>query len=279
MKKLMGTLLIVLSLSTSLYSLGLDADAYKNASKQEEWALDFFKKSVEITGKEKRVLDLGSGDGTITAKIAEMYAEKFPESSVEFVGIDISESMIQSAKEKYPHISFELGSVDQLPYHNFFDLILSFSTLHFSMDQEGAFHEIFDSLTPEGRVAILVPAKNGYNMNPLAGFLMTSCKWKSYFPLGYTPSRTYFTKEEYQKMLSRIGFTSIDIQSIEREDIFPSMQAFVDSISAVLNYVPKEIRDEFASDLASKLDISIDSSGQIHQNHMSFQITAKKELL
>lgn len=276
MKEWTLALLMALSLTTSLYSSGLDADDYKKANKQEEWALDFFKDSVEITGKEKRVLDLGSGDGAITAKIAEMYAGKFPEARIEFVGIDISESMIQSANKNYPGISFEIGSVDHIPYCNSFDLILSFSTLHFSMDQEASFHEIYKSLTREGRIAILVPAKNDYNMNPLAGFLMTSSKWKSYFPSGYTPSRTYFTAEEYQKMLSGMGFASIIIQPVETEDIFPSMEAFIESIAAVLNYVPKNIRDEFASDLAAMLNISIDSRGKIHQNHVSLQITAKR---
>lgn len=276
MKELIAALLIALSIFTvSLYSTGLDADAYQKANKQEVWALDFFN-TVQMTGKEKRVLDLGSGDGAITAKIAKMYGEKFPDAFIDFVGIDISESMIQSAKEKYPHISFELGTVEKIPYRNFFDLVVSFSTLHFSMDQAGAFQEIYASLTQRGSIAILVPAKHAYNMNPLAGSLMTSAKWKHYFPSGYTPSRTYFTQDEYQKMLAGIGFTSVMIQMVEREDIFPSMESFVDSLVAVLNYVPEKIRSEFASDLAGLLDISIDSSGQIHQTHYSLQITATK---
>lgn len=277
MKEWTASFLIAFGLFTSsLYSEALDADAYKKANKQEEWALDFFKAQVEMTGQEKRVLDLGSGDGRITAKVAEIFAEKFPDASIEFVGIDVSESMIQSAKKHYPHLSFELGTVENIPYCNFFDLVVSFSTLHFSMDQQLAFQEIFASLAEKGRIAILVPAKHAFNMNPLAGSLMTSPKWKNYFPAGYIPSRTYFTAEEYQKMLAIIGFTSITVQMVEREDIFPSMEAFVDSLVAVLNYVPEKIRNEFAFDLSALLDISIDSSGKIHQNHYSLQITAIK---
>jgi ubiquinone/menaquinone biosynthesis C-methylase UbiE len=276
MKELIIALISLSLLTASLYSSGLDADAYKKANKQEEWALDFFNTQVEMTGKEKRVLDLGSGDGAITAKIAQIYGERYTDASIEFTGIDISESMVESAKDKYPHISFELGSLEKIPYRNFFDLVLSFSTLHFSMDQEKALQEIYGSLRTEGRIAVLVPAKNGYNMNPLAGSLMVSPKWKSYFPSGYTPSRTYFTADEYQKMLAAIGFSLITIKMVEREDLFSSMEVFVDSLAAVLNYVPLKIRQEFASDLAPLLDISIDSSGQIHQNHTSLHITAIK---
>jgi hypothetical protein len=113
-------------------------------------------------------------------------------------------------------------------------------------------------------------------MNHLAGSLMTSSKWISYFPLGYTPSRTYFTEEEYQKMLAGIGFTSIKTKVVKTVDSFSSMEAFVDSLTAVLNYVPENIRKEFAYDLARKLAISIDSRGQVYQTHESLQITAVK---
>jgi tRNA G46 methylase TrmB len=57
--------------TTPLSNQGLEASAYAgNASKQEEWALDFFRSSYTITGDEKKILDLGSGDGSITIKIA-----------------------------------------------------------------------------------------------------------------------------------------------------------------------------------------------------------------
>lgn len=74
-----------------LLNQGLEASSYtNNSSKQEEWALDFFRTSYTVTGNEKKILDLGSGDGSITIKIAKMFADQFPKTTVEFIGMDIS---------------------------------------------------------------------------------------------------------------------------------------------------------------------------------------------
>ncbi len=267
--------------ASSLPNQGLEASAYtNNSSKQEEWALDFFRTSYTITGDEKKILDLGSGDGSITVKMAKMFADQFPKTAVEFIGMDISQSMIEKAKADYPkenykNISFVEGSVEKIPYKDF-DLIVSFSTLHFAMEQEKAIQELYNSLAPGGTVLILVPSKNAKNMNPLAGALMTSSKWKTLFPKGYTPSRVYFALEEYEKMLQSAGFASVEVKLISREDIYPSKDKFIDSLVAVLNYVPSDIRREFAIDLANLLNISQDSFGAIHYSHGSLQIKARK---
>lgn len=288
MKRILCYFFSALSICTSCLegtspNQGLEASSYtNNANKQREWALDFFRTSYAITGNERKVLDLGSGDGSITIKISEIFASKFPESSVEFIGTDISKSMIAQAKrdyseETYKNVSFIEGSADNISYRSYFDLIVSFSTLHFVLEQEKAIQEIYDNLTPGGTVLILVPSKSNKNMNPLAGSLMTSSKWKTYFPQGYTPSRVYFTIEEYEKMLRTAGFASVNIELIAREDTYPSKDAFIDSLVAVLNYVPLEIRRDFAIDLANLLDISEDSLGVIHYCHNSLQIVAKKK--
>jgi hypothetical protein len=106
---------------------------------------------------------------------------------------------------------------------------------------------------------------------------MASPKWKTHFPDGYTPSRAYFTLEEYESLLRTAGFASVNIKQISREDIYPTKEAFIDSLVAVLNYVPSEVKREFAKDLANLLEISQDSSGAIHYSHGSFQIIAKKQ--
>lgn len=261
---------------------GLDAHTYtNNAIKQEEWALDFFKNRYSFTGTEKRALDLGCGDGAITVKIAELFSNQFPQSAIEFIGMDISQSMIDKAhtnypKEIYKNLSFIQGNAEQIQYKDYFDLIVSFSTLHFAMEQEKVIQEIYNSLAPNGFALILVPEKNAKNMNPLAGSLMLTSKWKTYFPQGYSPSRIYFSNKEYEQMLLKSGFKSVAVESILREDIYLSMEKFIDSLVAVLNYVPTEIRREFAIDLSNLLNIHHDSSGNIHYVHSSLQIVAKK---
>jgi SAM-dependent methyltransferase len=67
----------------------------KSSSTQKKWAEEVISK-IQIKGNE-RVLDIGCGDGKITAYIASLV----PEGSV--VGIDNSAEMISFAQSKFPN--------------------------------------------------------------------------------------------------------------------------------------------------------------------------------
>ncbi|MEK7662214.1 MAG: class I SAM-dependent methyltransferase [Patescibacteria group bacterium] len=72
----------------------------------------------------KTVLDVGSGEGTTTAYLA----EKLPDAKV--LGIDFSESGIQSSRAAYPlkNISFK-HDVNSSELNNYYDLVTSFEVL------------------------------------------------------------------------------------------------------------------------------------------------------
>jgi len=73
-----------------------DASDYARSSPaQKQWARELIQK-IHLSGRE-RVLDIGCGDGTVTAAIAECV----PEGSV--LGIDSSRGMIRFAREQFPH--------------------------------------------------------------------------------------------------------------------------------------------------------------------------------
>jgi ubiquinone/menaquinone biosynthesis C-methylase UbiE len=56
------------------------------------------------------IADLGCGPGRITAHLASLGTEVF--------GIDLSPRMIELARAQYPQLSFEQGSLEQLPMGN-----------------------------------------------------------------------------------------------------------------------------------------------------------------
>ena len=72
---------------------------------------------LEFTGRE-RVLDLGCGDGRITAAIA----ARLPHGSI--LGVDSSRDMIRfaSAHASRPNLKFEVASAAELPFRAEFDL-------------------------------------------------------------------------------------------------------------------------------------------------------------
>jgi len=75
-----------------------------------------------ITGGEK-VLDFGCGHGR--------YAEIFKEKNIEYFGVDVSEKMIETAKEKYPFARFQTSDFLKLPFpESFFDTVICFAVFH-----------------------------------------------------------------------------------------------------------------------------------------------------
>ena len=102
-------------------------------SEHKRWAEEAISK-IRIKGNE-RVLDIGCGDGKITAYIASLV----PEGSV--VGIDNSAEMISFAQSKFPqlswpNLSFQYGDATDLQYEGEFDLVVSFASLHWILDHK-----------------------------------------------------------------------------------------------------------------------------------------------
>ena len=86
-----------------------------------------FKSGEEIVkllnpGKNETILDIGSGTGDLTKKIAELCGK--------VTGIDNSQEMIQSAQKKHPEISFILADARDFRLNVKFDAIFSNAVLH-----------------------------------------------------------------------------------------------------------------------------------------------------
>lgn len=110
---------------------------------------------VIVNFKGKRILDLGSGDGTYTK---ELFDRGKPFS---IHGIDPSKKAIEIAKEKYGdrRITFAIGNADSLPYAaNTFDLVHIRGVLHHMDNPNIALKEALRVAT----VVILIEP-NGYN--------------------------------------------------------------------------------------------------------------------
>jgi trans-aconitate 2-methyltransferase len=100
-----------------------DAGDYsRNSSSQQEWARELIGK-LQLRGNE-RVLDIGCGDGKVSAEIAAWV----PQGSV--VGLDISREMIDYARQNFPsdthsNLEFVLGDASNLNYVQEFDVVFS----------------------------------------------------------------------------------------------------------------------------------------------------------
>ncbi|HZP25691.1 MAG TPA: methyltransferase domain-containing protein [Dehalococcoidia bacterium] len=91
----------------------------------------------------ERILDVGSGTGHLTARIAE--------SGAEAVGLDADADMIARARENYPACEFVQANAVSFAFEEPFDAVFSNATLHWVKPPEAAARCIATVLKPGGR--------------------------------------------------------------------------------------------------------------------------------
>ena len=89
----------------------------------------------------ERILDLGCGEGALTARIAERAA---------VVGIDASAEQIEATRAR--GIEAHVMDAARLPYAGEFDAVFSNAALHWMKDQDAVLDGIFRALKPGGRL-------------------------------------------------------------------------------------------------------------------------------
>ncbi len=110
---------------------------------------------LEVLGRPRRVLDLGTGDGVLLALVKSQWPD------VEAVGIDFSDAMLDAARARFTGdgaVTIVEHDLDRpLPDLGRFDTIVSsFAIHHLADDRKRALYaEVFDALVPGGRFANL----------------------------------------------------------------------------------------------------------------------------
>ena len=91
------------------------------------------------------VIEIGCGTGDLLAALN-------PERGV---GIDISPKMVETAREKFPHLQFETGDLEDLQIEEKFDYVVVVETIGHVDDIQSAFRELRKVCKPETRVIIV----------------------------------------------------------------------------------------------------------------------------
>ena len=101
-----------------------NGEEYKKASThQKEWGNKIIAE-FNLRGDE-HILDLGCGDGVLTAELARLVPDGF------VLGIDSSRGMIATARKlEAKNLSFRVEDINNLDFKNEFDLVFSNAALH-----------------------------------------------------------------------------------------------------------------------------------------------------
>lgn len=180
---------------------------------------------LNLNGTEK-VLDVGCGNGKVTAQIA----SRVPEGAV--VGIDPSSEMISFASSQFvcpahPNLRFEVGDARSLSCRDEFDLIVSFNALHWVPDQDGALASIRRTMKPNSIAQLrLVPAGKRKSLENVIEETRCSPRWATAFKDFHDPY-LHWTPEQYAAAAERNHFRVRDIRTEDKAWDFKSREAFV----------------------------------------------------
>jgi len=277
MIKLANIFALSISLQVGLIAspgITLAQDYQKNSGLQWEWATESLRNFAFAPGD--KVLDVGCGDGKITALIAQQL------SCGVVMGMDISEKMIAHASQhcQAENLTFFQGNAVDIPYREQFDKVISFCTLHWVLDQERALISMNNSLKQSGALLLVIPAKCPNNIASIAELVVHSEKWLSYFP-DFKQERVYFSASEYADLLHKAHFDARSIVESESITLYPNKAALIAWIRPVVNFIDHLATDEqnaFIEDMADQmlLNTTLLSDGSIPIRHVKMEVVAVK---
>jgi len=220
---------------------------------------------LDLKGNEL-VLDLGCGNGRVTAEIA----ARVPAGTV--VGIDASADMIAYASDHFgpavrPNLRFETGDIRFLPFREEFDLVVSFNALHWIPEQNQALRSIQAALKPNGLAQLrLVPTGKRESIENVIEETRLSPKWTGYFREFHDPY-LHLTPEQYRALAER---NHLDVRRIHTEDKawdFKSREAFIAfSLVSMIEWtklLPERDRLAFVTDVLDRYrSVTCDMAGE-----------------
>jgi trans-aconitate methyltransferase len=201
------------------------ASAYYRQSSLQQAMAEEQLAQLTLQGDE-RVLDVGCGDGKITAAIA----ARVPRGSV--LGVDPSRDMIAFASSHFgppahANLRFEVADAQSLPYQQEFDLVVSFNALHWVPEQDAALAAIRAALKPEGHAVLrFVPEGPRKCLEDVIEDVCRRPRWSQHFR-GVRRPYVHYTPEEYRDLAERCGFRVVQLRVVDRAWDFKTREGFM----------------------------------------------------
>ncbi|XP_076239148.1 juvenile hormone acid methyltransferase [Calliopsis andreniformis] len=215
----------------------------------------------ELSEMEGKCIDIGCGPGNVTMDL--ILRRLSPE--VELVGVDISQSMIDYARQKYSdekRLSFMQLDIETTNLSNElvgqYSNLFSFYCFHWCKDVRLAFENTYKLLRPGGKALIMFLGWNdGFDAYAR---LPTYSQYKPYTQdaLRYVPffHRCKDSRIALRQMLEEIGFEVLHCSRRERSYIYQNLDIFKDYVLAVNPFtsrVPENLKEDFNNDLSREV--------------------------
>lgn len=251
----------------------------QSSSSQYLWANELLSK-INLTGREN-ILDIGCGDGRITAQIAKVV----PNGKV--IGIDSSKEMINYARKTFStgdnaNLKFVVMDAESIQLSEKCDLAFSNAALHWVENHKKVLDGVANVLKPNGRLIISCGGKgNAVDVLKIVNALADSAKWKNYFPENFNPYHFYGT-DEYAVWLKETGFSYSNLELVPKDMQHKNIDEFVAWIRTTwLPYtqrIPEVLREEFIRETVETYMkfVPPDAAGVVHVKMIRLEVDAVK---
>jgi trans-aconitate 2-methyltransferase len=253
-----------------------DGKKYEKASEhQKEWGTKLIAE-LNLKGYES-VLDLGCGDGSITAQIAALLPEG------EVLGIDASEGMISAALPKErQNLTFRRIDINDLDFNEQFDIVFSNATLHWIKDHNRLLRNVGRSLRPGGLLRFNFAGEgNCSNFFSVIQEAMARQEFRSFFA-GFEWPWFMPSLNEYLLLTKKSGLQDLQIWEENADWYFPDQEAMIrwidqPSLVPFLAYLDKRNKEAFRLFVVHRMiEITKQDDGKCFETFRRINVSASK---
>jgi trans-aconitate 2-methyltransferase len=254
-------------------------DYAANSESQHAWARDLIA-TLRLNGRE-RLLDVGCGDGKITAELA----RAVPGGQV--LGIDSSAEMIEFARRNFPtashpNLAFQVMDARAIQADTGFNVVFSNAALHWIDDHPAFLRGASSCLVTGGRLVVSCGgAGNAQAVFDALRSVIRRTPWKECFRRLKRPYH-FYSPDDYATWLPRHGFSSNHVRLARKDMTFAHADKFAGWIRTTwLPYtqrVPAADREAFVASVVERYLQAHppDSAGAIHVEMVRLEIDAVK---
>lgn len=182
----------------------------------------------------ERILDIGSGNGDLTAKIAAAGAI--------LTGIDLSERMVTLAQQKYPDLNVQVKDASQYRTNIPFDAVFSHAAIHWINNSTDTIRSIWLALREGGR--FVAEFAGSGNVSILTTVMKQVLEEHGYTWAGRNPWY-HPTLGEYATLLEQNGFRVTFAQHFDKPAPLKGEEGLRNWLNSFADYFFKDVSSAY----------------------------------
>jgi trans-aconitate methyltransferase len=255
------------------------ADYAANSVVQQTWARELIS-GLKLRGDE-HILDVGCGDGKVTAEIA----NAVPRGSI--IGVDASPQMISFAQNNFParkfsNLEFHVMDARKIKFNRQFGLIFSNAALHWVDDHQAVLRGMAAVLKPGGRLIVSCGGKgNAQDVFVALRPELRLKRWRAFFRRMPKPY-FFYSPADYERWLPKFGFKIDALKLAPKDATYAGVEGFAAWLRTTwlpyVQRVPENLREQFIAAVTQRYVAKHppDAENKIHVRMVRLEIDALK---